>query len=221
MRELPAPLPPGERTIGQFIGETMRAFGNDFWRLLPAGLPLALADQLCVGKHSIGYQALVFWLATPLFAAAFVWVCAVVLKEKPTRQAFLVAFLIYLPFPALRALFVLPGIAWFAYAGLAVPAALVEGRHLRDAFARGRELGRADFVHAFGSLACLVIVVGIGEQSLIAVLRSQSHNSQRAALALADVVLSPLLFIGGALLYVDQVARVGVVRRSRRASSAS
>jgi hypothetical protein len=32
--------------------------------------------------------------------------------------------------------------------------------------------------------------------------------SQRAALALADVVLSPLLFLGGAMLYLDQAARV-------------
>ena len=36
------------------------------------------------------------------------------------------------------------------------------------------------------------------------------------AVFLADVVVSPLLFIGGALLYVDQAARVGSSPRERR-----
>ncbi len=54
-----------------------------------------------------------------------------------------------------------------------------------------------------------MIVVGIAEITLAWLLHSQSDNSQRVALLLADVVLSPLLFLGGALLYEDQAARVG------------
>ena len=45
---------------------------------------------------------------------------------RPTRSAVAVATLVYLPFPILRAFFILPGIAWFAFIGLAVPAALIE-----------------------------------------------------------------------------------------------
>src|SRR5262249_55868348 len=110
--------------------------------------------------------------------------------------------------PALRALFILPGIAWFAFIGLSVPASLVERLGFRAALARGRELGLADYVHALGSLATLVLVVGIAEITLTALLHSQGDSSARAALFLADVVLTPLLFIGGALLYDDQAARV-------------
>jgi hypothetical protein len=207
--ELPQPLPPEQRTIGQFIGETIRGYGNHFWPLLPLGLALGATDQACVGQPA-SWQVLIFLAAGPLFAAAFVWACSVVLDERPSWQALALALLIYLPFPVFRALYFLPGIAWFAFVGLAVPALMVERLPLRDAFRRGRELARADFVHAFGSLFALVVVLGIGEQTLTAALRSQSHNSQRAALFLADIVLSPMLFVGGALLYVDQAARAAL-----------
>ena len=48
MPELPPPLPPETRTVGQLVAETIRAYGNSFWRVLPLGLPLAIADQLSV-----------------------------------------------------------------------------------------------------------------------------------------------------------------------------
>lgn len=215
MPELPAALPPGERTVGQLVGETIRAYGNHFWRVVPLGLAYAAIDQACV-RQPLVHQALIYWAAAPLMVGAFVWACAVVHGERPTRTAFLVGLLVYLPFPALRALFLLPGIAWFAFIGLAVPAVLIERKGFRAALSRGRELGMADYVHALGSLAALVIVVGISEQALTTILRSQSHNSQRAALFLADLVVSPLLYLGGALLYLDQAARIGSRRPNRR-----
>jgi hypothetical protein len=215
MPELPPPLPPEERTVAQFIGETIRAYGDHFWRLLPIGLAFAIVDQV-IAKRTAPYQALVFWASAPLIAAAFVWACAVVHHKRPTINVFLVALLIYLPFPALRAFFILPGIAWFAFIGLAVPAMLVEGLRFRDALVRGRQLGTADFAYALGSLAVLVLVVGLGEYSMSVVLRSQSDNSRRAALFLGDLILSPMLYIGGALLYLDQAARVGTSRSDRK-----
>jgi hypothetical protein len=130
--------------------------------------------------------------------------------------AFLVAGLIYLPFPALRAVVILPGIAWFAFIGLAVPAALVEGQGFRDSLVRGRQLGTTDYVHALGSLAILVLVVGLGDEALTAALHTQGDSSQRVALFLSDLILTPLLYLGGALLYLDQAARVGSRRQDRR-----
>ena len=207
MRELPAALPPAERTVGQLVAETIRAYGNDFWRVLPLGLPLALADQLSV-RHSTGLQMIVFWAATPLFVAGYLWACRLVLRVQPSALAAGLAVLIWLPFPALRSVFILPGLAWLAFLGLAVPAALVEGLGGREALVRGRELALADYVHALGSLAALVVVVGIAASTLSALLHTQGDNGQRAAVFLSDLVLSPLLFLGGALLYVDQAARV-------------
>jgi hypothetical protein len=39
-------------------------------------------------------------------------------------------------------------------------------------------------------------------------LRTQGENGTRAAELRADIVLSPLLYLGGALLYLDQAARL-------------
>jgi hypothetical protein len=206
VRELPQPLPPEKRTVGQLVAETIRAYGNDFWRVLPLGIPLAVADQLSVRQTAI-VQMLVFWAALPLFVPAYLWACRLVLDARPTLLAAAVAALIWLPFPALRAAFILPALAWLAFIGLAVPAAMVEQLRFRHALFRGRELGTADYVHALGSLAALVVVVGIAANTLSALLHTQGDNGQRVAVFLSDLVLSPLLFLGGALLYVDQRAR--------------
>jgi len=208
MRDLPPPLPRAERTVGQVIGESIRAYGAHFWRLLPAGIPLAAADQLAV-RHSVLGQLPIFLVAGPFITAAYVHACSVVHRVRPTWTAFLVGLVVYLPFPFLRAVLIFPGVAWFAYIGLAVPASLIEGLPLRASLTRGRQLGRADCIHSFGSLAALVVVVGIAEYTLQLLLHTQSGNSYRGALLLADLVLTPLLHIGGAMLYHDQAARVG------------
>jgi hypothetical protein len=175
--------------------------------VLPLVLPVALVDQVSV-RQGAGVQMVVYWVATPLFVIAYVSACALALDRRPTRTAVLLAVLIYLPFPALRSVFLLPGVAWFAFIGLAVPAAMVEGLGFRDALVRGRRLGVADYVHALGALASLVIVVGVAGNTLSALLHTQGDNGQRVAVFLSDLVLSPLLFLGAALLYVDQAARV-------------
>lgn len=207
MPELPAPLPPDKRTVGQLIAESIRFYGAHFWRALPLGIPVAVADQLSV-HESIGVQMVLFWAVTPLFVAGYLWACRLMLDAAVTRVAVAVAVLVWLPFPALRSLYVLPAIAWLAFIGLSVPAAMKERLGFRDALVRGRQLGLADYVHALGSLAALVIVVGVADIFLSVLLHTQSGATERVATGLSDVVLSPLLFIGGALLYADQAARV-------------
>jgi hypothetical protein len=215
--DLPPPLPPHERTVGQVVAESIRFYGGHFWKALPLGIPLALADQLSVHR-TLDVQMIVYWLVTPLFVGAYLWAIRLMHDARPTRTAVLVAVLIWLPFPALRAFYILPAIAWLAFIGLAVPAAAIEHLGFRDALERGRRLGTADYVHALGSLSALVVVVGVSATTLSALLHTQSDNSQRAAVLISDVVLSPLLFIGSALLYVDQAARIGSSRQSRRSS---
>src|SRR6266404_777680 len=187
MRDLPPPLPPAQRTVGQLIAESIRAYGQNFWRCLPLGLPLAVGDQIGA-HHGQTAQMLVFWALTPFFVAAYVWACRIVLDVPPTRTAIALAVLVYLPFPALRALYLIPGLAWFAFIGLAVPAAMVGGTGLRDSLIRGRQLGIADYAHAFGSLCALVVVVGVAANVLGGLLRSQSDTSLRAAVFLSDLV---------------------------------
>jgi hypothetical protein len=217
--ERPAPLPPNERTVGQLVAESIRAYGDRFWKLLPLGIPLALSTQLSLGR-SANVQTVILLAFGPLVAAAFVWACRVLHQARPTVTAYVLAVLIFAPVPILARLIVLPAVAWLALFGLAVPAAMIEHLGFRAALERGRRLATADYVHALGALAALVIVVGVSDLTLIALLRSQGENGQRVAHALADLVLSPLLYIGGALVYVDQAARVGSRRPDSRSRDA-
>src|SRR5207244_3688687 len=126
--------------------------------------------------HDTVLQAFVFWSLTPLFVAAYIWGCRIVLSARPTPTAVALAVLIWLPFPVLRAFYILPGLAWLALIGLAVPVAMVERTPFRESLVRGRRLGLADYVHALGSLSALVVVVGVAANVLGALLHSQSDT---------------------------------------------
>ena len=220
MPELPPPLPPGERTIGQLVAETIRLYGDRFWRVLPLGLSIAVVEQIAVGQ-SANVQTAVLWAGTPLITASYIGATLLLAKEQPPRRALLQALaagtIVFLPVPVLVRLFVLPGILWLALFGLVVPVIVLEGLRFRDAFARARTLALADYVHAAGSLSTLAIVFFLTRFTLFFLLRSQGDVVDRVASFLADLVLSPLLFVGGALLYLDQRERVGG-RRARRAA---
>jgi hypothetical protein len=203
----PAALPPGERTVGQLVAESIRVYGARFWAVVPLGLPFVVVDVVGVG-HSVNVQTLFLWAAAPLFCAAYVRASQLVTGGAPTLAAFATAMLIFLPFPILVRLYILPGVAWFGLFGLAVPAAVAERLGVRAALRRGRVLGRVHIGHAIGGLATLALVYGVSRGVLLVLLHTQGNQTQRVAVVLADLVLSPLLFVGAALLYVDQAARV-------------
>src|SRR5206468_7695190 len=81
-------------------------------------------------------------------------------------------------------------------------------RGFRDSLRRGFELGRADYIHAAGSLATLVIVTFLTSTVLFFLLRGGSQIALASAAFLSLLVISPILFLGAALLYYDQAARV-------------
>ncbi len=220
MPELPPPLPPGERTIGQLVAETIRLYGDRFWRVLPLGLSIAIVEQAAVGQ-SANVQTAILWAATPLITASYIGATLLLADERPPRRILLQALaagtIVFLPVPVLVRLFILPAVLWLALFGLVVPVIVLERLRFRDAFARARVLATADYVHAAGSLSTLAIVFFLTRLSLFFLLRSQGDVVDRVAAFLADLVLSPLLFVGGALIYVDQRARVGG-RRARRAA---
>ena len=217
MPELPPPLPPETRTVGQLVAETIRAYGANFWRALPLGLPLAVMAQVIYG-YGFTTQVELLCLAAPLTSAAYVAATLLVLDARPPTgvivRAYLVGILVWLPAPILLRFFILPAVAWLSLFGLAVPAILNEQIGFRDALARARRLAAADFVHAMGSLCTLVIVFVLSAAVLGVLLQGQGSNTLRVAGFLAVLVLSPLLYLGGALLYFDQAARVGS-RRSK------
>lgn len=210
-RELPPPLPPEQRTVGQLVGEAMRIYGAHFWKGLALGVPVVAINAFAwTASGDVLY--LILPLTALLVSASYVGAISLVsgvpLRSRAALDGYGVAVLVFLPFPLLAAIYVLPGIAWLALIGLAVPAAVVEGIGVRASFARGFRLARADFVHVLGGLATLALVVFITQFSLYFVLREFAESTRIAAAALASLVVSPLVFLGAAVLYGDQEARL-------------
>jgi hypothetical protein len=207
----PQPLPPESRTVGQLVAETIRIYGRRFWRALPLGLSLALLNQVSVGR-AVWAQVVILAAWAPLLTASYVAASALVAGSRPPARVAATALaagtLGFLPVPVLSLLFVLPAVAWLALVGLAVPAAVIERVGFRASFGRAVRLARADYVHALGSLATLTIVFALTRLVLVLLLRDTGDQTERIAVFLADLVLAPVLFLGAALLYYDQAARV-------------
>ena len=203
------------------MGETLKLYGEHWRAVLAIGLPAALLSSVTTTFSRTETLAVVPLAGALAVTASFVIASSVVtrtpLRSREARTAFLVGIVLYLPFPFLVVLFVLPGLAWFALIGLAVPATLAEGLGFRRAFRRGVELGRADFAHALGGLATLTILVFVTQIAASQVLQSFADNSERLAAFLAGLVLSPVIFLGAALLYVDQAARADLPAAGRAA----
>ena len=49
--ELPPPLPPETRTVGQLVAESIRFYGEHFWPVLALGLPLVAVNQIPPHHH--------------------------------------------------------------------------------------------------------------------------------------------------------------------------
>ena len=208
---LPPPLPPELRTVGQLVAETLKLYGDNLWRSLPLGISLTLISQITAGRETL-VQALILAAGAPLMAASFTGASAIVGGVRPSARdagrAIAVGSIVFVPAAFMTLLYLLPAVAWLAFVGLVVPVLVLERPGVPAAFRRATQLARADYVHAVGSLATLGILYELVRLMLVLLLRDLGDAGERAAIGLADLVLSPLLFLGGALLYVDQAARV-------------
>jgi MFS family permease len=208
----PAALPPAERTIGQLVAESMQFYGQRFWACLALGVAPAAVAVVFANVSREWVLILAPSISGALVSATFVWASTLVLDSVPPPRrlvaAWLLGWLVFAPAPFLVLAFVIPGLVWLAALGLAVPVLVVEEIPVRVALPRAWQLARADFVHAVGSLFTLAVVVILSQSVLVFILRGVGDADASTSLFLASVVLSPLLFVGSALLYVDQSARV-------------
>jgi hypothetical protein len=219
-RPLPPPLPPETRTVGQLVAETIRVYQRNVWLSLAIGVLPGISNVVAAelaGWHRYAVAA----AAAPVFTLSYVVAVHIVgdvsIRGRPALVAFGAGVLVYLPFPFLVSVFVLPGLVWLALFGLVVPVALIERLGVRASLARALRLARADYVHMLGGLTTLAILVVLTQGVAFYLLRSFADTAGRTAGALAGIVLSPLLFLGAAMLYGDQAARLGSrARRPRR-----
>ena len=210
--ELPPPAPPETRTSGQLVAEAMRLYGRRFWAALVLGagpLVVALTVHALPGRTGLLFLAtggaLVF---TVCYVAASLLAGDLRPRRRPVLTAVGIGVLVFAPVPFLTVSLVFPGLIWLAFFGLAVPVALNEQRGLRESVRRSIALARADFVHALGSLAALVVVAFITAITLAFLLGQFGEQSRAIAAVIPLVLVSPLLFLGSALLYFDQSARL-------------
>src|SRR2546421_445069 len=114
----PAALPPGERTVGQLVAESIRIYGERFVRCLAIGVPPAALALLTAHVS----RNLTLVLAPTVYGAAlsasYVAACVLVLERQPAGRRLVLAWaagwLVFAPVPFLVLAFVLPGLAWLA-----------------------------------------------------------------------------------------------------------
>jgi hypothetical protein len=107
-------------------------------------------------------------------------------------------------------------VLWLALSGFSIPVAMLEreadgsgafGR-LSHALDRSLQLARAEYLHAAGVAAALVLIYLVFGILIGGALTGFADNSETAAVALVQLVLSPFFFLGLSVLYFEQRARV-------------
>ena len=204
-------LSPAERTIGQLVAVTLRFYGDHFWVSLVLGVGPAVLTVAAV-ELPREERVVAFAVGWPIvMTLAFVSACFIVsgtgFGAERMATAAAVGLIVSIPVTILIRLMVLPAVLWLALVGMAVPVAVRERTGVRDSLRRGLALGRADYVHAAGTLATLVVLVVLTQLTLYQLLHGLSEQAAGVAAFLASTVITPVLFIGSALLYDDQQAR--------------
>ncbi|MGH3014436.1 MAG: hypothetical protein ACRDNR_06620 [Gaiellaceae bacterium] len=221
-------MSPPERPLplGELLAETIRIYGERPRAALGLGAVVGGAFLLARVVPSL-LEVLVVALAfTAVYGAAarivsgdsFVEAWAQVGVRAPVLLV--LTFVVAVPFAlAVGYLFLLVlAVLWLALAGFSIPAAMLEREGSRDgvfgriayALDRSLRLARAEYLHAAGIVAALVIAYVLFSVLIGSALVGFADNGEIVAAALVQLVLAPLFFLGLAVLYYEQRARAAV-----------
>ena len=142
----PAALPPGERTVGQLVAESIRIYGERFVRCLAIGVPPAALDARDARTSRAGSRSSWRRRSTARCSARRTSTPAtLVLEQRPPSArlvaAWLAGWLVFVPAPFLCSGSCCRRSPGFAAFGLVVPVLVVEELGVRAAFARAWQLG--------------------------------------------------------------------------------
>ena len=212
--------------LGELLSETIGIYTGRPWAALGIGLVEGGAYLLAALTPDLLDVLVIAFAFSLIFGAAarlvsgdsFVEAWAQVGLRLPVLLLF--TFIVSVPavicFTYLF-LFVIAA-AWIALLGFSIPVAMLErDPEVKNSFdriayslLRSIRLARAEYLHALGVVAALVIVylvLGIG---LAVGLVGFADNGRVIAAALVQVVLAPFFFIGLSVLYYEQRARAAV-----------
>jgi hypothetical protein len=218
--------PPPNRPLklSELVAETIRLYGDRPAASLGLGAVVAGAFLLAGAAPAL-LEVLILSLAFTLsYAAAarlasgdsFPEAWAQVALRLPVLA--ILTLIVAVPF-ALAVGFLLLlifAVLWLALSGFSIPVAMLEreadgsgafGR-LSHALDRSLRLARAEYLHAAGVAAALVLIYLVFGILIGGALTGFADNSETAAVALVQLVLSPFFFLGLSVLYFEQRARV-------------
>jgi hypothetical protein len=208
--------------LGEVLAETVRLYGERIWTSVGLGLFVALTLLLGAATgHFAGFVAVFSLAFTAAWAVAARLVAGDRFGEAWAQVALrapvllVLTFIVSVPFALSRIdpLLLLLAVFWLGLTGFAIPVAMLEredgGWHRQLGFVLQRSvtLARAEYLHAVGIAAALVIVYILFGQILLQALLGFADNGRLASTVLVEIVLAPFFFIGLSVLYFEQSAR--------------
>jgi hypothetical protein len=210
--------------LGELFAETVRLYGERIGAVL--GLGIFLAGALVAADatgHVLGFVAILsisFTLATAAAARivsgdAFREAWAQVGVRLPVLSILTVVVSVPFVIGRIDPLLFVFSVAWLGFTGLSIPVAVLErdpetttwyGR-LSFAMYRGVSLARAEYLHALGVVAALVILYLVLGPVLAILLAGFADNGRFAAQVIANGIIGPFFFLGLGVLYFEQKAR--------------
>ncbi len=209
--------------LSELLAETVRLYGHRFGAAIGLGLPTGgafLATLVTPLALDIVIVAIVF---TASYAAA-----ARLTAGDPFWEAWaqvglrlpilvVLAAVVAVPFAvAVTQLFLLvPAVAWLGLTGFSIPVTMLERdpeegnwfQRVGFTLSGALSLARAEPLHAIGIAAALVIAYIVLGIVLASALIGFADNGREIAIAIAQVLLAPLFFLGLSVLYFEQKVR--------------
>jgi hypothetical protein len=107
------------------------------------------------------------------------------------------------------------GVAWLGLVCFSIPVSVLEQdpearnwfERIGFALSRSVSLARVEYLHAVGIAAALVLLYVVLGIVLAGALVGFAENGRDVAVAIAQVVLAPLFFLGLSVLYFEQKVR--------------
>jgi hypothetical protein len=209
--------------LSELLAETVHLYGQRFVSALGLGLPVAGAFVATLYTHAALDVVVVSIAFTATYAAAARFAAgdgigeawAQTLLHLPTLIVLTVVVAVPFALAVGQLFLLLVAVAWLGLTGFSIPVTMLEREpgsqswfeRLSSSLHRSVTLARAELLHAVGVVAALVIVYVVLGVVLAAALAGFAENDETVAVAIAQVVLAPLFFLGLSVLYFEQKAR--------------
>ena len=208
--------------LGELLAASTKIYSGRGWTYVPLGaiqgVALVLSEWIPTAA-SIAIYAVAFTLTFALVSRLVAGDALADAAKRVLSSSLVLAALalvVGVPFVlgSTQLLLLVFSALWLGLTSFAIPAAMVErpsdggfaGR-LTYALRRTTTLARAEYWHAVGIAAALIIIYVLLGIVLAIAIRGASGLDQRWSLAAAQVPLAPFFFIGLSVLYFEQRAR--------------